>query len=336
MKNIFITGESGVIPMAMQHMLTDSDEFKVVNSQINDVYGIKHLKKHQSFKIREPEIDFLDTHLLNFGLKDLWEDVDIIIHSGAYVGSDFCNEYPEQAIKTNVQGTKNIVDICNKHKIKLIYFSTTAIFDPNDYSESKPITEKTEITPQTLYGISKYAGEMICKKLCEQPTLIVRPVFGFGDFPHDLHSAITKIIFTYCYNQEYKEKKKIEVLLNPSIQKSYTRVENIANTVIALLNFEDSDEINIGEPYLEARNWGDILLTMGSVMLQTHWTDLHSAITFIPSKDYLHYHNIDNTKMKRMGIDFKSFENYIDFETGIAKTIDSTLKNINYIKPYWI
>jgi nucleoside-diphosphate-sugar epimerase len=331
-KKVFITGESGVIPMAMQHLLFGNKDFQVVNSQIDDFNHLKSLKNHQSFQIREPELDFLDFQLIDQHLTSLWEQTDIIVHSGAYVGTDFCNEYPEQAIKTNVQGTKNIVDICNKYKISLIYFSTTAIFDPNDYSESKPITEKTNINPQTLYGITKYAGEMICKKLCKQPTLIVRPVFGFGDFPHDLHSAITKIIFTHLYNKEFNTEKKIKVLLNPYIKKSYTRVENIAMAVLALLDFNKNDEINLGESYLDAIDWNEIFRVLGN----KSYTNYRESVEFIPSADYLHYHNIDNTKMKRMGIDFESFKNYIDFETGITKTISSTLENVKYIKPYWI
>ena len=331
MKNIFITGESGVIPMAIQHLLFGNKDYKVVNSQLDDFNHLKELKEHQSFKVRQPELDFLDMDLLN-NLSELWDNTDVIVHSGAYVGTDFCNEYPEQAIRTNVQGTKNIVDICNKHGIKLIYFSTTAIFDPNDYSESKPITEKTNINPQTLYGITKYSGEMICKKLCKQPTMIVRPVFGFGDFPHDLHSAITKIIFTHCYNKEFNKDNKIKVLLNSCIKKSYTRVENIANSVICLLDFTHNNEINVGESYLNAKDWNSIFESMNV----HHYRDFSSSVEFVSSEDYLHYHNIDNTKMKRMGIDFESFKNYIDFDSGISKTITSTLDNVNYIKPYWI
>ncbi|GJQ43789.1 MAG: hypothetical protein JETCAE03_32870 [Ignavibacteriaceae bacterium] len=330
--NVFITGESGVIPNAMQHILFGSEKYRVINSQIDDAFHLKDLKTHQSFKIREPELDFLDNHLLNHSLSRLWEDVDIIVHSGAYVGTDFCNEYPQQAISTNVQGTKNIVDICNKYDIKLIYFSTTAIFDPADYSETKPITEKTNIKPQTLYGITKYAGEMIVKQLCEQKTLVVRPVFGFGDFPHDLHSAITKIIYTAVYNDEYNTNKKLKVLLNPTIKKSYTRVENIVNAVIKLLDFDTHyDEVNIGENHTFSMNWEE----MFGIIKRITGINASQYIDFEPHEDYLHWHNIDNSKMMDLGIDFNK-NNYIDFDRGISKTFSSTLENVSYIKPYWI
>jgi len=332
MKNVFITGESGVIPNAMQHILFGSDKYRVINSQIDDFMKLKWLKKHQSFKIREPELDFLDFQLIDQHLTSMWEQTDIIVHSGAYVGTDFCNTYPQEAISTNVQGTKNIVDICNKYDIRLIYFSTTAIFDPADYSETKPITEKTNIKPQTLYGITKYAGEMIVKQLCEQKTLVVRPVFGFGDFPHDLHSAITKIIHTAIYNDEFGTNKRLKVLLNPAINKSYTRVENIANAVIRLLDYDKHyDEINIGEDYKLSMNWH----VMFDIIKYIVGFDVSKYIDFEPYEDYLHWHNIDNTKMLDLGI-ANGYKDYIGFDKGISKTLSSTLENVKHIKPYWI
>lgn len=340
MKKVFITGESGTIPMAMQR-LAKANGLEVINTQFEDNF-LTNQKTHQSFKVRKPEIDFLNRDfLLNY--KDLWEQVDLIIHSGAYVGTDFCSSEPEMAIKTNVQGTMNIVDICNKYSISLVYFSTTAIFDPSDYSKLRPMTETTRINPQTLYGITKYTGELIVQRLCKTKSLVVRPVFGFGDYPEDLHSALTKIIYVIYRNLKGKE-TNLTVLLDKNIEKSYTRVENIAATVLHFINddINDINLINVGEHHNTALNWHYMLELIVAQFCKRNLCSQDEVraifmkqITFVPGKDYLHYHNLNNHKLEKFGYDLVSLKDYISLENGISLTLDSVIKNIEQ-EPYWL
>jgi dTDP-4-dehydrorhamnose reductase len=344
MFKIFITGESGTIPMAMQR-LASSFGFEIINTQLEDNF-LTSFKTHQSFKVRKPEMDFLNRDFL---LKtDMWKQVNLIIHSGAYVGTDYCSSDPGAAIRTNVEGTQNIVDICNKFSIPLIYLSTTAILNPKDYSRHRPMSEFTAISPQTLYGITKYAGELIVQNICKTRRIIVRPVFGFGNYPEDLHSALTKIIYVIYRNLIGKE-TKLTVLLNKEIMKSYTRVENIATCILKFANvinqadiFHECSLINIGENYEKAKDWYDLLdlisyqfITRGICSHKNINVIFNKHITFVPEKDYLHYHNLDNSRLKSLGFDFDIQKNYINIETGISLTLDSVIKNIEQ-EPYWL
>ena len=342
MQKIFITGESGAIPMAIQKILNNSEDYDIINSQLNDKYNLNKFKKHQAFEVRQPEIDFLDNDLLNNKLDNILKQTNIIIHSGAYVGTDFCNNNQELAIKTNVDGTLNIVNICNRYNIKLIYFSTTAIFDPNDYSENDYITEFTKINPQTLYGITKYAGELIVKNMCKTEHVIVRPVFGFGDYPNDLHSALTKIIHNIYYNFKNNSNIRLKVLLDKNINKSYTRVENIANVVIDIIDRNLFNGIyNVGENYDESKNWFELLDIIVQIFLnkidvyKSNLLKLIDNIEFISKSDYLHWHNINDSNLELFNLNLKNNKNYTDLYNGIEKTIDSVIKNID-LKPYWI
>ena len=63
MINIFITGESGVIPQAIQKIARHpaySEYLKILNDQILDPRKLQIVKQHQSFEIRQREIDFTD------------------------------------------------------------------------------------------------------------------------------------------------------------------------------------------------------------------------------------------------------------------------------------
>jgi len=345
MKNIFITGESGTIPIQLQ-ILSNSFGFNVVNTQLEDNF-LTGFKTHQSFKVRKLELDFLKRNfLLNF--HDLWEKVDLIIHSGAYVGTDFCNSDPTNAIRTNVEGTQNIVDICNKFKIPLIYLSTTAILDPKFYSDTCHMTEMTSINPQTIYGITKYAGELIVKNTCITKNLVLRPVFGFGNYPEDLHSALTKTIYVLYRNLKGKD-TKLTILLDNLIPKSYTRVENIATCI---LNFADilikdykklkSNLFNIGENHEKSKDWSQLIDIIGScfeirnLCTKSECNDIfNKKITFAPQKDYLHFHNIDDSLLQLQKIDFINQKNYISIKQGIALSLNSVIQNLDK-EPYWL
>lgn len=345
MKNIFVTGESGTIPMQIQFLAKEFN-FNIINSQLEKNF-LTGLKSHQSFKVRKPEIDFLQRDFL-LNLTELWEQVDLIIHSGAFVGTDFCSSDPTMAIRTNVEGTQNIVDICNKFNIPIIYLSTTAILDPKNYSYTCPMTESTPINPQTLYGITKYAGELIVKNTCNTKKLILRPVFGFGNYPDDLHSALTKSIYLIYKNIVKRSDNNLTILLDPLINKSYTRVENIATCILRIAEevvFSKNiinNVFNIGENHTKSKDWLQIYEIIINEFTKRNISSysnikkiIDKNIKFIPEKDYLHYHNINNYLLCSYSLDFDSQEKYISIEKGISMTVESVIKNIE-MEPYWL
>lgn len=342
-KKVFITGESGTIPMQMQRLASKFD-FEVINTQLEENF-LTHQKTHQSFKIRRPEINFLQREFL-LGFDELWNNVDLIIHSGAFVGTDYCNSDPSMAIKTNVGGTQNIVDICNKFDIPLVYLSTTAILDPKEYSFRKPMVEDTPINPQTIYGITKYTGELIVKNTCKTERVVLRPVFGFGNYPDDLHSALTKLIYVMYKNFTQNTTNKLKILLDKNIPKSYTRVENIASCILSIagrrLYRDECSVFNIGEDYSREKNWYQLFSIISfyfvkhGICTEMQFNQkIDEWIEFDSTKDYLHYHNINNDRLRSIQEDFTIKDEYISIDQGITLTIDSVIKNIE-LEPYWL
>jgi len=334
---ILITGESGVIPQQISK-LAPLFNCSIINTQLEET-PVDFLKNYQAFNVRKHELDFTNATILEAVAKI--NKPDLVIHSGAFVGTDYCDSKKDEAVMTNVFGTKLIVDFCNQLNIPIVYFSTTAIFDPKSYGRFSPINENTKINPRTLYGITKYAGELIVKNECVTPYMIVRPVFGFGDYPDDLHSAITKLMYMLYTDKQYDSKLKI--LLNPTIGKNYFRVENIAYIVLRLIQEEAwGEEINVGENFNERKNWYKMfdLINQASdkvsnVLLRDKnqlAADISEKITFEPESDYLHWHNIDNSRMRDIiGDEFV----LTTFEKGLEKTITSIITNQDK-KPYWI
>jgi len=67
----------------------------------------------------------------------------------------------------------NVLDICVEHKVAKLYWpSSIAVFGNTTPKDDTP--QKTVIEPTTVYGISKYAGELWCQYYFEKYGLDVR------------------------------------------------------------------------------------------------------------------------------------------------------------------
>src|SRR6476661_1603966 len=68
---------------------------------------------------------------------------------------------PNLAWHLNMQGLLNVLDIAKEEKIHKVYWpSSVAVFGPTSPKQNCP--QQTVIEPITVYGISKYAGEIWC------------------------------------------------------------------------------------------------------------------------------------------------------------------------------
>lgn len=81
---------------------------------------------------------------------------DIILNCAAYTAVDNAEEEIELANKINHVGVKNLILACQKHSIGLIHFSTDYVFSGDKPS---PYRESDHVSPRSVYGKSKSAGE---------------------------------------------------------------------------------------------------------------------------------------------------------------------------------
>lgn len=121
---------------------------------------------------------------------------NIIIHCAAISKFKDVELNPKKALKTNIIGTCNITHACMNTDIKLIYISTSHVFDGKK-GNYKP-TDK--INPLTKYAKTKAAGEHIV--LIHNSSLVVRTEFCGRDFPFDT-----------AYTDKWSSKEYIDILI---------------------------------------------------------------------------------------------------------------------------
>lgn len=118
--------------------------------------------------------DIRDIDLLNKFFE--LERPDCVLHLAAIARFADADKDPKLAFETNVMGTKNVVDVCKKHHVPLVYASTGSVYMP--IQEEPPITEDFKACGNSVYGCTKYLGELYVKE--HTPHIILRYAHLYG------------------------------------------------------------------------------------------------------------------------------------------------------------
>lgn len=113
---------------------------------------------------------------------------DYIIHLAALTDMEYCELHSEEAYATNTDGVQNVVEYAKNHNIPLVYISTAGIFD----GKKDGYDENDIPNPLSVYGKSKYEGELIAKTLPK--SIVVRAGWMMGGGPQKDKKFINKII----------------------------------------------------------------------------------------------------------------------------------------------
>lgn len=119
------------------------------------------------------EMDITDAKKVAEVIKE--GNYDAVIHCAAWTAVDKAEDELELCTKVNVDGTRNIANICKELDIPMMYFSTDYVFDGQGETEWKEYDERD---PLNVYGQTKYEGELIVETLPKH--FIVRIAWVFG------------------------------------------------------------------------------------------------------------------------------------------------------------
>jgi len=356
-KFIFITGENGLIGSSISRMIQSNiDNGKLFAKLITieelnnncsnkiELYYNKNLKHNGSYS----NLDYSEfNYLVDSNICCLKEYYDkfigiknklIVIHCGAYVNTDKCEFDPFGAVESNALGTIKIANFCKLVGAKLVYFSTTAVNDPNSYMNSEYLfNETTPIEPKTIYGLSKYIGEMYVEAtMSKNNYIIIKPVFVYGRYPEDNSSMITKIM-KHCYKNILEDTNNLlDVYLDKDMMKDYFFIDYFTNMVYELIYrlFLDYDKELKFNQFVITRSapkkfsyYIDIISSLLSKRFEKN-VDIYKFLTLYPEKDYLANHIAFSNNFFKTIIDYNIYKNAYDDEACMFETLKSIEVNI--------
>ena len=100
-----------------------------------------------------------------------------ILHLAAIARFADADADPVKAFETNVLGTKNVAEVASERHIPLVYASTGSVYMP--IKQKPPITEDFAACGNSVYGCTKYAGELYVRQ-SKAPWIILRYAHLYG------------------------------------------------------------------------------------------------------------------------------------------------------------
>lgn len=121
------------------------------------------------------EMDITDPSIVEKIIKT--GNYDAVIHCAAWTAVDKAEDEEDLCEKINVYGTANIAKVCEELDIPMMYFSTDYVFngDGENFWKEYDVRE-----PLSVYGRTKYEGELIVEKLKKHFIVRISWVFGIN------------------------------------------------------------------------------------------------------------------------------------------------------------
>lgn len=188
-KKVLVTGASGLVGSELVKQLLDKD------------YSVTAIYHSSSLQISHPNFQSVQGDILDPSfLEEIMKGIDCVHHCAAIVSFDKKDKY--RLLKINIEGTANVVNACIDAGVKkLIHVSSVSALGRIRSGET--ITEKmnwTEETSNSIYGKSKYLGEMEVWRGTGEglQAVIVNPSLILGGDNWDSGSSAT---FKSAYNE---------------------------------------------------------------------------------------------------------------------------------------
>jgi len=133
---------------------------------------------------------------------------DYVYHLAAEYGRWNGEDYYENLWQTNAIGVKNMIRLQEKHKFRLVFFSSAEVYGDYDGTMTEDVMDRIPIKQLNDYAITKWAGELMCLNSTDQfgtETVRVRPVncYGPGEHYTPYRGFIPKFTYHALHNQSY-------------------------------------------------------------------------------------------------------------------------------------
>ncbi len=163
---VLITGGAGFIGSHLvQAYLENGDDVYIIDDLSTGF--IENIKPFQEDKrYRDRFFVCIDTILNHETMLELTGICDVVFHLAAAVGVQYILDHPLKSIKTNIQGTEKVLELCDKFKKKILLASTSEVYGKHAHA---PLVE----TDNIIYGpSSKFRWSYAASKLMDEFTAL--------------------------------------------------------------------------------------------------------------------------------------------------------------------
>ncbi len=159
---ILITGGAGFIGshLAEAHLKQGDDVYIIDDLSTGSLENLSHLEKDETYQNRI--FIRVNTILNHEAMLELVGICDRVYHLAAAVGVQYILDNPLESIRTNIHGTEQVLELCNKFRKRVLLASTSEVYGKHLHA---PLVE----TDNIIYGpSSKFRWSYAAAKLMDE------------------------------------------------------------------------------------------------------------------------------------------------------------------------
>lgn len=320
-KKVLVTGAEGFIGSHLTEKLVElgADVTALVQyNSFNNWGWIDTFDKEvlNSIKVETGDIRELD------GMNRIIKGQEVVFHLAALIAIPYSYLSPMAYVRTNVEGTTNVLEACRNHDVqKIIHTSTSETYGTALYV---PIDEKHPMQGQSPYSASKIGADKMAESFYRSfnmPIATLRPFNTYG--PRQSARAVIPTIIS----QILAGKNEIKLgSLTPTRDFNFVK-----DTAEAFIKVAESDK-TIGEVINAGSNYeisvGDTVQKIIDI-IGKDVKIICDEDRIRPEKSEVNRLWADNTKIKEL----TNWAPKYSIDQGLEETVKWIKENMKYYKP---
>lgn len=320
-KKVLVTGSEGFIGSHLTERLVELEAEVTALVQYNSFNNWGWIDTFDNEIINNIEVVTGDIREYD-NVKRIVKGKDVVFHLAALIAIPYSYLSPMAYVRTNVEGTTNVLEACKEYEVeKIIHTSTSETYGTALYV---PIDEKHPMQGQSPYSASKIAADKMVESFYRSfnlPVAIIRPFNTYG--PRQSARAVIPTIIT----QILSGIKEIKLgSLTPTRDFNYVKDTVNAFIKVAESNRTTGQVLNAGSNF--EISIGDLAKTIVEIM-DKEVEIICDEQRLRPDKSEVNRLWADNSKIKGL----TGWQPKYSLEDGLKETIQWIENNMKYYKP---
>lgn len=301
-KRVLVTGGAGFVGSNLVDFLMRQGHDVVVvdNFFTGRKDNVRHWIGHPNFELRNHDV-----------CQPLYLEVDRIYHLASPASPPHYMYNPIKTIKTNTDGTQNMLGLARRVKARMLFTSTSEVYgDPKEHPQRETYWGNVNpIGPRGCYDEAKRLGETLMYAYQKQAGVDVRVVRIFNTFGPRMHPNDGRVVSNFII--QALQNQTITIYGSGQQTRSFQYVDDLVRGIVAVMEGDETTPINLGNP--------DEYTILDFAKLIIKLTGSSSQLRFLPaSKDDPTRRKPDITKASKS----VGWQPRVSVSQGLVKTIE--------------